>query len=331
MYSYHIAPVLGRALEAKKRTNDARIAAGEITMIAQNWGEIRRFLDGSPFESSINSIVFEDHYVKALNLLLRLKPVKRRILSYDGELTREMREHHLGAANVRKARRKALGDAIEAASNVLIDLPDYSKTDSRSMFRDLEAVQSLWREACDRSAKANFVIFMQKEMFRDHFFLGKMEVVELESFEPAELVNAYTELHGSAFPFTKDSLLLLARMSRGIFRRFLKYIRLALDDYKRGAIGEEQVRRSVTKHMVSDQEGELAEIFPKSMAPRVQAIEVMNYLEAHDAVSQKMLASALGIEEYALSRILEKLELHGRLIRERKGLTNVVRLRTKSS
>jgi hypothetical protein len=43
------------------------------------------------------------------------------------------------------------------------------------------------------------VLFIQKEMFKDHFF-GTMQLVELEPFKPEELVDAYKNMQGATCP-----------------------------------------------------------------------------------------------------------------------------------
>ena len=78
----------------------------------------------------------------------------------------------------------------------------------------------------------NFVIAVQKEMFRDHFFFDKMEKVELEPLRPEQMVEVYRKRFKTIKPFTEDALLTLARMSRGIFRRFLIYITLTLQHWE---------------------------------------------------------------------------------------------------
>jgi hypothetical protein len=54
--------------------------------------------------------------------------------------------------------------------------------------------------------------------------LDKMEKVENEPLEPKTMVEAYRKRFKAIEPFTEDALLTLARMSRGIFRCFLRYI-----------------------------------------------------------------------------------------------------------
>jgi hypothetical protein len=52
--------------------------------------------------------------------------------------------------------------------NILIDTPDYSKTDRRMMAKDLEGIYWLWNTLAETGA--NMVVAVQKEMFCDHFF-----------------------------------------------------------------------------------------------------------------------------------------------------------------
>ena len=70
---------------------------------------------------------------------------------------------------------------------------------------------------------------IQKEMFGEHFFLDKMVRIDVESLSPEQLVEAYKRRFKAAGPFTDETLLTLARMSHGVFRRFFRYIALTLD------------------------------------------------------------------------------------------------------
>jgi len=329
----YLAPRIADALDQRHRTIRSRGKEAKLKkdktengrteeLVAVNWGEMRRFLSGDYPLPAWTSKFFGNTYAQALNAFLPFKPAR---LPYDLGLGIEAAEVHLGKLTVRKARWNAVKSVFQAASNMLIDMPDYSRTDRRLMFSDLETIQTLWRDLCEASGQANLVIFIQKEMFRDHFMFNKMEVVKLEPFKPPELVKAYEKIHGSTFPFSDESLLLVARMSRGIFRRFLKYIGLSLQNFRKARITEEDVRTSVTdEHLLSDREEELAEIFPKSSRSRLQALRVMKFLETHDPTNQKELAEAVGIEEYDLSRILDRLELHQKIRREKRGLENMV-------
>lgn len=328
----YLEPQIAEALRIRhissEKQAESRKDAMNQELVAVNWGEMSRFLSGDYPLPNWTTIFFRNTYAQALNSFLSFKPAR---LPYGTELSIEAAELHLGKLRVRRARWNTVKAVFQAASNILIDMPDYSRTDRRLMVSDLETIQTLWRNLCEASGKANLVIFIQKEMFRDHFLFGKMEVVKLEPFKPLELVEAYKKIHGSAFPFSDESLLLVAKMSRGIFRRFLKYIHLSLECYLESAetITEEDVRKSVTdEQLLSDREEELTEIFPKSSQPRLHALRVMQFLETHNATNQKELAEAVGIEEYTLSRILDRLELHQKVRREKRGLENIVRIET---
>lgn len=54
-------------------------------------------------------------------------------------------------------------------------------------------------------------------------------------------------------------------------------------------------------------------------------LELIFHLQEADEVNQKQLADALGIPEYTLSRLLDKLEPYGYVMREKRGLDKLVR------
>jgi hypothetical protein len=223
-------------------------------------------------------------------------------------------------------------DVLRRKRIILIDTPDYSKTDRRAVARDLHDVYWLWLNLMQVHARPNVVLAIQKEMFGGHFFLDKMEKIELQPLQPKQLLSAYTRWFDSTEPFTEDALLTLARMSRGVFRRFLKYITLSMDhlqaqyeDHK--LVDTSVVREAVTLEcLTEDAEFELAEVFPRqSDAPR-QAVRLLMELEEHGPLKQGELGERLGIEDYSLSRLLAKLELHRYVRRERSGTDKIVAL-----
>jgi len=167
-------------------------------------------------------------------------------------------------------------------------------------------------------------------MFRGHFFFGKMEKVELEPLKPEQMVEAYRKRFETIKPFTEDALLALARMSRGIFRRFLRYITLTLQySESRGKkiIDTETVNEAVTvERLAEDMELELGRVFPKQSDLRLQAVRLLMHLEESGPKKQRELGQELGIEDYAMSRLLAKLELHRYVARRREGTDKVVSL-----
>ncbi len=236
-------------------------------------------------------------------------------------------ESVLGKRAVSKLRQEIWFLMVSWKCVILIDIPDYSKTDQRKLNRDLNEIYWLWDALMKQGRNPTLVIAIQKEISPDHFFLDKMHLIELRPLSNEQILKVYMKQFGTFEPFTEDAIKLLAQMSRGIFRRFIKYIYKTLenrDDVTR--ITEEDVRNSVSEQqLLLDNEEELAEIFPKSEESRLQAIKVMRFLETH-IVNQKELAESVGIPEYALSRILDRLELHHKIRRKKRGLENIIQI-----
>jgi DNA-binding MarR family transcriptional regulator len=69
---------------------------------------------------------------------------------------------------------------------------------------------------------------------------------------------------------------------------------------------------------------ELVELFPKQSDLRLQAVRLLMHLEESGPKRQTRLAEELGIE-YAMSRLLAKLELYKYVARERDGTDKIVR------
>jgi DNA-binding transcriptional ArsR family regulator len=219
---------------------------------------------------------------------------------------------------------------------IFVDMPDYSKTDRRLMAKDLEEIYWLWNSLArtDGTPRPNLVIAIQKEMFGGHFFFDKMSRIELEPLQPRQMVEAYVKRFKTTEPFTEDALLTVARMSRGIFRRFLRYITLTLDRWltrpePHGPIDTATVKDAIPlDRLAEDMELELVELFPKHSDLRLQAVRLLMHLEESGPQKQSELAEQLGIEPYAMSRLLRKLELHRYVIRKREGTDKIVSLVT---
>ena len=201
------------------------------------------------------------------------------------------------------------------------------------MTTDLQDVYWLWNDLVKASVwKPNLVIGVQKEMFAGHFFFDKMVKVELEPLAPDQMLEAYLRRFETTDPFTEDALLTLARMSRGIFRRFLRYITLTLNLWEgyprpRGVIESATVREAVTvERLAEDMEAELVELFPKQSDLRLQAVRLLTYLEEVGPKKQSELGEELGVEGYVMSRLLVKLELHRYITRRREGTDKVMSL-----
>jgi YesN/AraC family two-component response regulator len=124
----------------------------------------------------------------------------------------------------------------------------------------------------------------------------------------------------------------LARMSQGIFRRFQRYIMLSVKAWRTRQPAEDRISVATVKDAVpvdrlaEDMEVELSELYPKHADLRLQAVRALIHLQEHGATTQDQLVEHLGIEPYAISRLLSKLELHRYVTRERVGSEKTVKL-----
>jgi hypothetical protein len=246
-------------------------------------------------------------------------------------LSQEWAAARLGRPSIRRLQQVSWLNMLLKKKVILIDTPDYSKTDRRLIAKDLDGIYWLWNTMSRGSeVKPNIVVAIQKEMFRDHFFFNKMEKVELEPLKCSQMVEAYRKRFKAVEPFTEDGLLALARMSRGIFRRFLRYITLTLNSWERlpetsQPIDPVLVKRTITiDRLAEDMELELAELFPKRSDLRLDAVRLLLHLEEVGPRKQTVLGEDLHIEAYALSRLLAKLEPHHYVTRQREGSDKIV-------
>lgn len=244
----------------------------------------------------------------------------------------------LGRGSARKKHEELLFDWLARQKNLLIDLPDYSKSSETQMNKDLRDIHSFWEELNqDYSRKVNLVVFCQKEMFKGHFYYGKFDVFEIRPFSPVEFYRFYMENFAAKMdktlfneqdqpvPFTREALMEIGRLSNGIFRRFKKYIRIALEKWYETTnpwvtplplITQEQVCQWITINQIEkDMELELMGLFPKSKENRRYSVILLSYLREHGPTDQKTLTQELFGDLYdsskmACSRLLHKLEAH---------------------
>ena len=73
-------------------------------------------------------------------------------------------------------------------------------------------------------------------------------------------------------------------------------------------------------------EVELAELFPEQSDLRLQAVRLLMRLEESGHRKQTELVEELGMKDYAMSRLLARLELHRYIARRRKGTDKLVSL-----
>lgn len=245
----------------------------------------------------------------------------------------EKLETLLGERVVKDVKQTLLENFLRTVQVVLLDMPDYNKNNLQRMDKDIEDLQHIWSEFMATSySKVSFVIAVQKEivMRKPHFFFGKVGWVNLKPLAPDELLEAYRQKWGIFEPFTEDSLRLIAKLSRGVFRRFLGYINITIERFqmlnKSGEITSEDVEAAVSFEVLfADLELELADIFSNTQQ-RMQAVKVLDLLRK-DNLSQKEIASSLSISEAFVTNLIAKLNLYGYVNKTRaEGTTWIVSL-----
>lgn len=253
---------------------------------------------------------------------------------------------------VRELEAQALGRLLESQKVIMIDMPDYPRYDRRLITRDLDDIAGLWNRlmVSPGAKETSLVVFIQKETFSaaDHFFYGKMEIIDLAPLTTAQLMEAHRRRWEGCAPFTDESLQYVAKMSRGIFRRFKRYIALALEtriteqaradasnvpNPPNAPIDLELVKKSVTdEEVMRDMDKELDGIFRKQ-EQKEKALELIRVLsEPHIRTEQAKAAGVKNLKEFfgsdtdpipdgiAQSDLAEKLDLNemavSRLVRE---------------
>jgi hypothetical protein len=241
-------------------------------------------------------------------------------------------ERKIGKAVAQRLRQDTWRETIMHRDVILIDTPDYSKTDKRQMDKDLQEIYWFWNSLPALESLSTIVVAIQKEMFRDNYFLDKMRKFELKPLAPEQMVEVYNRRFETIYPFYEEALLTLAKMSRGVFRRFLRYILLTLDFWEKPnrspMIDEETVRKAVPlERLVEDMELEFQGLFPKQSELRTLAVRVIMYVQEQGPQLQSHLFRKLGVNQSTMSRLLGKLESSKHIIRTQKGVDKVVSLR----
>jgi predicted XRE-type DNA-binding protein len=241
-------------------------------------------------------------------------------------------ESILGTAKVKEITEIGVREYISSRKVLLIDLPDYTKTDKRLMTRDLAEIQDLW-EKLYSPREVNIVVSIQKELFGGHFFFGKMDVIELLPLKPEEFIYIFKTKFPDCTLITDDALLLLGQLSRGVFRRFLKYLSLTVESFAvlNGVppINVNHVNAAITiEQLVKDMELELYDIL-KNVQQRRQAVELLDYLRQKNETNQKDIAELLNISEATAGKLVNKLVAVNYLQRKRgEGKEWIISLKT---
>lgn len=242
----------------------------------------------------------------------------------------EIAEKRLSKGIRREVRKNALLDFLVVQKYIFIDMPDYSKTDVRFMTKDLGEIQALWnilisgeKYMATEDYQGVFVIAIQKELHKgQHFIFGKGTTIELPMLKPEELVKAYKLRFESALPFTEKALLLIARLSRGVFRRFIRYCGLTIEEFLLAGKKEPPITVDYAKKAISSRitlEDLRLELYDKfrSDSQRELALAILDFLIKGERANQKELAERLNASEASVSRVTGTLAFYGYVIRER--------------
>ncbi|HVB12182.1 MAG TPA: hypothetical protein VNE86_03545 [Nitrososphaerales archaeon] len=157
-------------------------------------------------------------------------------------------------------------------------------------------------------------------------FQDMARIFEITPFTPDDLVGAYKTEFESSYPFEGAGLRRAAWLSRGVFRRFLKYLQLCLELHIEQAgtlaneitISAETVEKALSEEeMGKDWEIELRQIFPKGDGWK-NAAKVLNIvILAQGPFPQSELYQFVQwLDKGEVSRMVSKLEEYGYLRRE---------------
>lgn len=222
----------------------------------------------------------------------------------------------------------------EKVHTLLIDMPDYSQKGSWKINKDLDGVGALW-SMLKNTSDVNILVCLQQELVlkQPHLILGKMDKIILKTLTVDQLLEAYGQFFENYEPFIEDALRLIAKLSRGVFRRFKNYVRLCLevasmDEASEGLITVESVKRAVTKEQLKmDMDLELSEFF-KNQERKLQAFNILDFARENHDVSQKVISDALGLHPNAVGDIVRQLCLHDYLqVKRGKGTELLVSLK----
>lgn len=239
-------------------------------------------------------------------------------------------EKRLGRQKVIEIKKEFQQGFLQNTSTILIDLPDYGKGAQSTQDADMRRLQ-FWRENMlsdstdGYSQRPNLVIFIQKELYnaRKNFFQGKLNVIVLKPLQADELVRYYTEKFGSKAPFSKESLKMIADLSRGVFRRFKNYICTCIEKMRLVENKNEVSLTDVTAWITEGQlvqDMELADLFPNEKILRLKTVKLLHLLKKNGPILQTQITGELfDGHKMQASRFLDRLEAYDYITRERCG------------
>ncbi len=222
-------------------------------------------------------------------------------------------EAFLGKAKCKELKEQAISGFLYCIKIFLIDMPDYSKSNANAMNHDIAGIQEFY-ESLENKANTHFVIGVQKELVlkNPHFWWGKCDKYVIEPLYSQQLIEAYNLSNPESGVFAPVALQYLAEISRGVFRRFKKYMRLSIeaDQEQKVPISEDIVKSAITDQVIfEDMDQELADVFDDEEKRRC-ASAILGYLRTHSDVNVKTIAEDTEISETMAQKIVQKLLLY---------------------
>lgn len=215
---------------------------------------------------------------------------------------------------VRKKQKQSIALGFLAdASDIFIDFTDFGAKDHRLIDRGITEIAKLWAKLNSEGCVANIIYTIQHELYRrggsGHFFIRKGNLFFLKHLPPNELVEHYKTIFGTAEPFAEEALSCLASLSRGIYRRFKRYIGVCISTVSDRTITIDDVKTLISAdELMADMHLELSGIFRDEMLKA--AVDVIRILHEVGSANQKTIAEQMNMSEAAISRLMSRLRLY---------------------
>lgn len=269
---------------------------------------------------------------------------KSLVTAFKDQDTQVLARRLLGRSDEKRWKVELAIHLLSRCHSILLDLRDYGMKDVRAMNTDIREIQYVWQriiehlESRGETRAPNFVFVLQKELAYSeeakaaNYYLGKARTFEINPFSPKDLVKAYIDEFGSSYPFG-ESLGFAARLSRGIFRRFLRYLALSLELHRSTGksmdepVSEDTVNDALREELEKDWESDLKQIFHGGIQLTF-ALKMLTVLSrTEEFIPQEEFANLFdGISRSEASRILTKLGEYGFVTRIWKDRERLVKL-----
>ena len=226
---------------------------------------------------------------------------------------------------------------LENIHTILIDTPDYNRKSTSSFASDLRELEKFWLSILrygdeDEGQQVNLVMFFQKELWdlRPSFFCGKFNEKTLNPLTPKQLTEYYKTTLGDYYPFTEEALKELADLSRGIFRRFKKYVGLCVEQIGdlETSLEPSDVNAVIDLDvLVEDFEQELKNVFPRNRELRKKTVSIIRGLSVKPKQQKYISQTFFEAHPLECSRVLSALESWGYIERRFVNREKIVSLK----